>query len=159
MNVFWRPLAGVSLVLLVGLQACTLPRVLKQAEAGRRVSATPTPLLAAGESVPFEVTARVPARHLHQKVVYELLLRYRYDHGLREDTVGRLAFLPGEFVYDDSVKNQLVARKAFTLPNTPSRNPGELLARPQSDRTVLVAGRPIDTTPPAYSELDDLMRH
>jgi len=131
MNVSWRPLAGAALALLSGLSACTLPRVLKNAEAGRRVAATPTPLLAVGESVPFEVTARVPAGHLHKKVAYELLLRYRYDHGLREDTVGRISFLPGEFVYDDSVKNQLVARKSFTLPNTPNRNPGELLARPQ----------------------------
>jgi cytosine deaminase len=34
----------------------------------------------------------------------------------------------------------------------------ELLARPQSDRIVLVQGRPIDTSPPDYRELDDLMR-
>jgi cytosine deaminase len=32
----------------------------------------------------------------------------------------------------------------------------ELLARPESRRTVLRAGRPIDTTPPAYAELDHL---
>jgi tetratricopeptide (TPR) repeat protein len=131
MTVFWRPLAGVLLGLMLGLPACTLPRVLKQAEAGRQVAARPAPLTAIGESVPFEVAARVPARHLHKGVAYELLLRYRYEHGLREDTLGRLSFLPGDFVYDDSVKNQLVARKAFTLPNTPNRNPGELLARPQ----------------------------
>ncbi|GAA4349644.1 hypothetical protein GCM10023185_06530 [Hymenobacter saemangeumensis] len=131
MNVFSRPLAVGVLALVVGLQGCTLPRVLQQAEAGRQVKAYPSPLLAAGETVPFEVTARVPARHLHKKVVYELLLRYRYEHGMREDTIGRISFLPGEFVYDDSVKNQLVARKSFTLLNTPGRNPGELLARPQ----------------------------
>ena len=33
----------------------------------------------------------------------------------------------------------------------------ELLSRPQSDRTVLRAGLPIDTTLPDYSELDSLM--
>lgn len=33
----------------------------------------------------------------------------------------------------------------------------ELLSRPQSDRTVLRAGKPIDATPPDYSELDDLV--
>ncbi len=33
----------------------------------------------------------------------------------------------------------------------------ELNARPQSDRIVLRAGRAIDTTPPDYRELDDLM--
>jgi cytosine deaminase len=33
----------------------------------------------------------------------------------------------------------------------------ELNARPQSDRIVLRAGRRIDSTPPDYRELDDLM--
>jgi cytosine deaminase len=37
------------------------------------------------------------------------------------------------------------------------RNFTELLARPQSDRTVLRAGRPIDTELPDYRELDHLM--
>ncbi|MEF2071967.1 cytosine deaminase [Consotaella aegiceratis] len=32
----------------------------------------------------------------------------------------------------------------------------EMMARPQADRIVLRAGRPIDTTPPDYRELDDL---
>ena len=34
----------------------------------------------------------------------------------------------------------------------------EVLARPESRRIVLRAGRPIDTTPPAYAELDHLTR-
>jgi cytosine/creatinine deaminase len=40
-----------------------------------------------------------------------------------------------------------------------ARSTTELLARPQSDRTVLVRGRPIDTTLPDYRELDALMKH
>ncbi len=111
------------------LPACTLPRVLRVAEAGRQVSVAPTPLTAVGETVPFTVEARVPARHLHKNVVYEVLLRYRYDHGLREDSVGRLTFVLGDYVYDENNKSLLVARKQFTLPNTPARNPGELIAR------------------------------
>jgi tetratricopeptide (TPR) repeat protein len=130
-KIFGRPLAGISLGLLAGLSACTLPRVLKQAEHGRQVQAHPTPLTAVGDAVPFEVEARVPARHLHKGIAYELLLRYRYEHGLREDTLGRLSFVSGDFVYDDEHKGQLLARKSFTLPNTPSRSAGELLARPQ----------------------------
>ena len=38
-----------------------------------------------------------------------------------------------------------------------ARDWSELLARPQSDRIVLRAGAPIDTTLPDYRELDDLM--
>ena len=37
-----------------------------------------------------------------------------------------------------------------------SRNWSEFVSRPQSNRTVLRAGRPIDTTPPDFSELDCL---
>ena len=40
-----------------------------------------------------------------------------------------------------------------------ARSFSELLARPQTDRIVLRAGRPIDTTPPDHRELDDLFRH
>ncbi|HEX2135872.1 MAG TPA: cytosine deaminase [Microvirga sp.] len=36
-----------------------------------------------------------------------------------------------------------------------ARTTSELLARPQADRTVLVAGRPIDTMLPDYRELDE----
>ncbi len=131
MRDFLRPVARGLLAAAVFLTSCALPRVLKQAETGRTVGARPTPLTAAGESVPFEVVARVPAQHLHKGVAYELLLRYRYEHGLREDTLGRITFVPGNYVYDDENKGQLVATQKFTLPNTPGRNPGELLARAQ----------------------------
>ena len=131
MNNFLRPVARGLLAATLLLSACALPRVLKQAETGRTVVARPTPLTASGEAVPFEVTARVPAAHLRKGVAYELLLRYRYEHGLREDTLGRIAFTVGNFVYDDEHKGQLVATQKFTLPNTPGRNPGELLAHAQ----------------------------
>ena len=39
-----------------------------------------------------------------------------------------------------------------------ARDWGELLSRPQADRVVIRSGRPIDTTPPDYAELDDLAR-
>ena len=38
-----------------------------------------------------------------------------------------------------------------------ARTMTELLSRPQSDRVVLRAGRPIDTTPPDYRELDAIV--
>jgi cytosine deaminase len=41
---------------------------------------------------------------------------------------------------------------------TRARGWNEFLARPQSERTVLVAGRAIDTTLPDYRELDGLLR-
>ena len=119
------------LLLLTLLGGCTLPRVLRRAEAGRQVKATPSPLTAVGESAPFEVVARVPASHLRKGVAYELLIRYRYEHGLREDTLGRLSFVFGNYLYDDEERTTLVARERFSLPVTAARRSGELLARPQ----------------------------
>ena len=101
---FLRPVAHGLLAATFLLSGCALPRVLKQAETNRTVVARPTPLTASGEAVPFEVIARVPADHLHKGVAYELLLRYRYEHGLREDTLGRIAFITGNYVYDDEKK-------------------------------------------------------
>jgi cytosine deaminase len=40
-----------------------------------------------------------------------------------------------------------------------ARSFSELLSRPQTDRIVLRAGRPIDTTPPDHRELDHLSGH
>lgn len=119
--------------LLAGLlSGCSsLPKMLQAAEAGRRVTVEPAPLTAVGEAVPFEATARVASRHLRKGAVYEVLLTYKYDHDLRLDTVGRLSFAQGEFTYDDSVKGRLVSRRRFTIPNTPRRSPGQLLARGQ----------------------------
>jgi len=131
MSKLMRPLGRGLCAAVILLTGCALPRVLQQAEEGRTVSTRPTPLLASGESVPFEIIARSPAKHLRKGVAYELLLRYRYEHGLREDTLGRISFTSGNYVYDDEHKGMLVATRHFTLPNTPNRNPGELLAHAQ----------------------------
>ena len=120
------------MLLALLLTGCApLPAMLQEAETGRRVTVEPTPLTAVGEAVPFEATARVAGRHLRKGAVYEVLLTYQYDHDLRLDTVGRLSFAQGEFTYDDSVKGRLVSRRRFSIPNTPLRSPGQLLARGQ----------------------------
>ncbi|OUJ72721.1 hypothetical protein BXP70_17620 [Hymenobacter crusticola] len=105
--------------------------MLKVAEAGRQVSVQPTVLDSNGENVLFEVTARVPVKHLHRGQAYRLNLRYRYNNGLNEDTVGRMAFLSGEYVYDPDHKNQLVITKQFSFPYLPAKSPGLLVATPE----------------------------
>ncbi|GGF14205.1 tetratricopeptide repeat protein [Hymenobacter cavernae] len=105
--------------------------MLKVAEGGRQVSVQPSVLDSNGENVLFEVTARVPVKHLQSGKAYRLNLRYRYDNGLREDTVGRIAFISGEYVYDPEQKNQLVITKQFSFPYVPVKNPGLLVATPE----------------------------
>ncbi|SHL85092.1 TPR repeat-containing protein [Hymenobacter psychrotolerans DSM 18569] len=114
------------------LPGCTLPKMLKVAQSGQQVSVQPAVLESNGENVLFEVTARVPARHLKKGAAYGLNLRYAYDTGLREDTLGRLSFVSGEYVYDEENKDLLVLKKQLAFPYTPAKSPGELLALPEA---------------------------
>ena len=123
-------LSTVVLLASAGLlPACTLPRMLKVAQSGQQVSVQPAVLESNGENVLFEVTARVPASHLQKGAAYGLNLRYVYNNGLREDTLGRLSFQSGEYVYDEEKKDQLVIKKQLSFPYTPNKNPGQLLAQ------------------------------
>lgn len=127
------PLRFLTSVLLLAagatFPACTLPRMLKVAQAGQQVSVEPSVLETNGENVLFEVVARVPAKHLKKGAAYGLNLRYVYDNGLREDTLGRLSFVSGEYVYDEEKKDLLLIRKQLSFPYAPLKSPGELLAR------------------------------
>ncbi|TGE20229.1 tetratricopeptide repeat protein [Hymenobacter elongatus] len=123
---------GWVVVAALVLPACTLPRMLKVAQEGQQVTVRPSVLESNGENVLFEVTARVPAKHLKKGAAYNLGLTYRYDNGLREDTVGRLTFISGEYTYDTEQKDQLVVTKQFSFPYSPRKSPGELLALPDA---------------------------
>ncbi|WP_331144775.1 tetratricopeptide repeat protein [Hymenobacter sp.] len=125
------PIISFLLLLIsaASLPSCTLPRMLKVAEAGQQVSVQPTVLETNGENVLFEVTARVPANHLKKGAAFDLNLRYRYDNGLREDTLGRLSFQSGEYTYDEVRKDLLLIKKQVSFPYAPNKSPGELLAR------------------------------
>ena len=111
--------------------------MLKTAENHRQVRVQPSPLTAVGEVVPFEATAKVAAAHLRKKAVYEVVLTYRYNHGLQLDTVGRISFGPTDYTYDDTVKSRLVSSAKFNIQNTLRHSPGELLARGQVRETKL----------------------
>ena len=129
------PISFVLLLALVStLPGCTLSRMLKVAEAGQQVSVQPSVLETNGENVLFEVTARAPAKHLKKGVACGVSLRYRYDNGLREDTLGRLSFQSGEYTYDELRKDQLVIKKQVSFPYAPNKNPGELLAQTEVRR-------------------------
>ncbi|SHI84263.1 TPR repeat-containing protein [Hymenobacter daecheongensis DSM 21074] len=133
MNYLPRLLPSILLLAAAGaLPGCTLPRMLKVAQAGQQITVKPGVLENNGENVLFEVQARVPAKVLQKGKAYNLDLRYRYDNGLREDTLGRLTFVSGEYVYDPENKDQLLITKQFSFPYTPRKNPGELLARPDA---------------------------
>jgi len=91
------------------------------------------------------------------EVLREATRILQLDHAGR-DWIRAVACTPADIMGLDR-HGRLETGDAADLILTRARSMSELLARPQSDRTVLVAGRPIDTTLPDYRELDDLMRH
>lgn len=78
------------------------------------------------------------------------------DHG-GPDAFRAAASTPADFMGLDR-HGRVEAGDAADLILTRARSLTELLSRPQADRTVLVAGRPIDTMLPDYRELDALMK-
>lgn len=106
---------------------------------------TRDPFYAYGDLDGFEVF-REGARILH------------FDHPQGEAfawarAVGADAAAIADFDYNATMAAQAPAELVLFA----ARSWTELMSRPQADRTVLRAGRPIDTALPDYRELDDLM--
>lgn len=74
------------------------------------------------------------------------------DHSSRP-WIGMLGPVPARLIRIDGA-GTIAAGSAADLILTRARTLQELVCRPQSDRAVLLAGRPIDTTPPDYRLLD-----
>jgi cytosine deaminase len=79
-----------------------------------------------------------------------------FDHAGR-DWPRTVAATPADLMGLDR-HGRIEAGDPADLVLTRARSFNEFLARPQMDRTIVVAGRPIDTTLPDYRELDPLMK-
>jgi cytosine deaminase len=73
------------------------------------------------------------------------------------DWIRTIAATPADLMGLDR-HGRIAAGEAADLVLLRARSLTEWLARPQADRTVLVAGRPIDTTLPDHRELDRWMK-
>ncbi len=78
------------------------------------------------------------------------------DHPI-SSWAGLVARAPAEIIGGGDSHGLIAAGRDANLVVFRARTWTELLARPQSDRTVIRAGRPIDRTLPDYRELDDLV--
>jgi cytosine deaminase len=102
---------------------------------------TRDPFYAYGDLDPIEL-AREATRILH------------LDHG-GPDVAAMIGPTPADIM--DIEAGRIAPGSKADLVLTRARCLTELFARPQSDRTVLVAGRAIDTTLPDHRELDALL--
>ncbi len=116
------------------LTGCSPYRPVLRAAKGQQLLVEPKVLEASGETIPFTITARVPAKvaRYEQKAVYKLEINYSYGArtGKPEtEYIGTIAFTIGDYIYDASDPNWLVATKTFSFPYTAVKHPGQLEAR------------------------------
>ncbi len=132
---FFRRLAPViSGLILSSLAGCVPYRPVLRAARPQQLSVAPRVLEAAGDDVPFTVTARVPAKitKWERKVLYKIELNYAYGERTgkpQTEYVGALQFSIGDYTYDPTDSRWLVASKSFILPFAPAKHPGQLTAR------------------------------
>ena len=91
------------------------------------------------------------------EVLREATRILQLDHGATDWTSAVTTTPAGVTRLDALHASSLRAGAAADMVLTRARSMTELLSRPQSDRTVLVAGRTIDTTLPDYAELDTIL--
>ena len=104
---------------------------------------TRDPFYAYGDLDPLEVL-RTAVRVAH------------LDHPLG-DWPAAIAATPAEALSIGERAGRIAPGRAADLVICRGRRWSEVLSRPESARTVLRAGRPIDTAPPDYSRLDELL--
>jgi tetratricopeptide (TPR) repeat protein len=112
----------LALICSTLFSGCTLSRLIKLSRK-QKVTIIPTQLEVSGENVLFEVKAQVPLKMVQKKGVYGLELAYVYGDN-KEEPIGRIAFNPGEFVYEDKLPT---ITRQFSFPYTPEKNPGRLM--------------------------------
>ncbi|WP_211240606.1 tetratricopeptide repeat protein [Adhaeribacter aquaticus] len=88
----------------------------------QKIWVEPKLLEVSGENVLFEVKAQIPPAMIRKKAFYSLAFFYRYDLN-KEDPVGQLVFLPGDFIYEN--KKPTITQQ-FSFPYLPQKNPGRL---------------------------------
>lgn len=117
---------SVSILLYICLAAlftggCTLQKMIRLAKK-QEITVQPTPLVANGQLVEFEIKATMPPKLIKDGYRYKLDVYYEYGDQQREQ-VGAINFEFGEFLYE---KGRPTITKQFSFPYTPKKNKGKL---------------------------------
>ncbi|GAB3197330.1 tetratricopeptide (TPR) repeat protein [Pontibacter aydingkolensis] len=99
--------------------------MVKIAEKEQKITVEPSPLVARGQLVSFEIKGQVPQKLIKDKQRYKLDLYYEYDQQVRED-VGSLNFEFGEFIYERSIPT---ITKQMSFPHAPKKEEGRLMVQ------------------------------
>lgn len=122
---------GLALLTLAG---CSPYNAVFRAARGQQIVVEPTVLAADGDQVPFSITARVPTKvaKYEDKVIYKLEVNYVYNEQgevPKSEYVGGIQFVIGDYTYDHTNGDWLVATKSFAFPFAEEKHPGRLMVR------------------------------
>ena len=119
---FWRLFKLYFLLLFIGcISGCTLSNMVREGRK-QKVSIQPEVLTVTGKNILFEVKSQIPGKVLRPNSLYALEFVYRFGTN-EEIPVGRIAFNPGDFIYENKVPTII---RQFSLPYSPEKNPGKL---------------------------------
>ncbi|MBC5774908.1 tetratricopeptide repeat protein [Pontibacter sp. KCTC 32443] len=121
-----KSLSLLPYVLLIGLvtSSCTLQKMVRLAKK-QEITVQPTPLVANGQLVEFEIKAAMPPKLIKDGYRYKLDVYYEYGDQQREQ-IGALNFEFGEFLYENG---RPIIVKQFSFPYTPKKNKGKLFVQ------------------------------
>jgi len=110
------------LLLLIGsITGCTLSTMVRHSQQ-QKISIQPEILAVTGKNISFEVKSQIPGKVLRPNAIYALEFVYRYGTN-EEIPAGRVAFKPGEFIYENKMPTII---RQFSLPYSPEKNQGKL---------------------------------
>ena len=118
------PLFATILIALF-CSGCTLSRMVKVADRKQQIRVQPSPLVASGQLVTFEIKGQVPEKLVKDRYRYKLDVYYEYDQQVRED-VGSLNFEFGEFIYERGIPT---ITKQMAFPYAPKKEEGRLMVQ------------------------------
>jgi tetratricopeptide (TPR) repeat protein len=114
------PLLFISLIMLL-TQGCTLYRMTHWARK-QEVTVEPAILAVSGDKVTADLKATIPLKVLQKDHTYDIRAYYKYADKM--DWLGTLAFVPGEFVYENG---KPTIERQLSFDYTPAKEHGSLV--------------------------------
>lgn len=105
---------------------CTLQRMVRQADKNQIITVEPSPLVANGQNITFELKGQIPNSLVRDKQRYKLDVFYLYNNDEKRENLGSLNFEFGEFLFE---KEKPTISKVFTFPYQPEKQNGKLMVQ------------------------------
>ncbi|MEJ8802693.1 tetratricopeptide repeat protein [Pontibacter sp. H249] len=98
--------------------------MVKVAEKHQKIEVQPSPLVASGQLVNFDIKGQIPKKLIKDRQRYKLDVYYEYDQ--QRESIGSLNFEFGEFIYE---KGTPTINRQMSFPYSPKKEEGRLMVQ------------------------------